>query len=72
MGKAKYYYDKLLMDHPTYLGTYYHAAALYAENIDRVKAERIYLKGIELAKQQSENNALRELENAYLNFQFDE
>jgi len=69
--KSKYYFDKLLAEHPDYVGTYYHAAALYAEEFDINKAEEIYNKGIEVAKAQDDQHALRELQNAYTNFQFE-
>ena len=70
--KAKKYYDLLLSEFPEYIGTYYHAAALYADHFDRVQAEKIYLKGIQIAQQLNEAHALKELNNAYLNFQFED
>ena len=69
--KSKHYFDMLLAEHPDYVGTYYHAAALYAEEFDINKAEEIYIKGIEVAKAQGDHHALRELQNAYTNFQFE-
>lgn len=65
-------FEDLLKNHSEYVGTYYHAAALYAELGNRERAEAIYEKGIDVAKAQNEAHALRELQSAYTNFQFDE
>ncbi len=70
--KAKLIFDELLEDFPDYIGTYYHAAALYSEHFDRDKAEEIYEKGIKKAQENGEQHALKELKNAYTNFQFEE
>lgn len=70
--KSLEYYDDLLSNHPDYIGTYYHAAALYAELDKRALAERTYEQGIEKARSLNETHALRELQTAYLNFQLDE
>ncbi|MFQ3214654.1 MAG: tetratricopeptide (TPR) repeat protein [Marivirga sp.] len=69
---AKEYFDILLNNYPDYVGTYFHAASLYAEHFERSKAEDIYLKGIEKAAQLNDLHALKELKNAYQNFQFEE
>ena len=65
-------YEDLLTNHPYYIGTYYHAASFFSEMDERDKAEAIYLKGIEIISKTDEANALRELKNAYQNFQFEE
>lgn len=70
--KAKVLFDELLEKHENYIGTYYHAAALYGEFFDRDRADEIYQKGIALAQKNGEHHALRELQNAYTNFQFEE
>lgn len=70
-NKALTYLDKLLIEHKSYLPTYYHAAALFAEFGQLEKAKTTYEEGIALAKNLSENNALRELQNAYQNFLFE-
>ncbi len=68
---AAKYYDLLLSQHPDYLATYYHAAA-YFTTMDHIgKAGQIYQKGIELATQQGNKHAKKELENAYFNFQME-
>ena len=65
-------FEELLKNHPEYIGTYYHAAGLYAELEDRNRAEEIYKKGIDQAAKLGESHALKELQSAYLNFQFEE
>lgn len=69
--EAKAYFEKLLEDHPDYLGTYYHAAALYEALSEPSLAKQTYEKGIALAKKQLETKALQELQNAYQNFLFE-
>jgi len=69
--KALPYFEKLLTAFPDYLATYYHAAALYFALGQNEQASQTYQKGIALAQQQQNQNALRELKNAYQNFQFE-
>lgn len=66
--KSLEFYEKLLNDHPDYVGTYYHAAALYADLDEPGKAEATYKKGIEVARLAGELKAMQELQNAYTNF----
>ncbi len=70
--KARFYYEKLLREHPSYVPTYYHAAALYAYLEEQEKAAATYLKGIETAKLAGDSHALRELQSAYANWQFEQ
>ncbi len=70
--KATDLFDDLLRNHPDYHGTYYHAAALFAEMDEREKARDIYEKGLTILEAKNEPNALRELKNAYQNFLFEE
>lgn len=70
--KASEYFDILLENHKSYLPTYYHAAQLFSDLGFTQKADKIYIAGIELAQKQSDALALRELQNAYSNFQFDD
>ncbi|MFA0964278.1 tetratricopeptide repeat protein [Roseivirga sp. BDSF3-8] len=69
--KALHYYERLLQEHPDYVGTYYHAAALYADIGEQEKAEAIYTKGIKTAGKAGDLKALQELQNAYTNFQME-
>lgn len=70
--KSRQLFEDLMKNHPDYIGTYYHAAQLYADMDDRTRADDIYQKGIEKAKTLNEAHALKELQSAYLNFQFEE
>jgi tetratricopeptide (TPR) repeat protein len=67
--QALFYYEKLLTDHPGYVGTYYHAAKLYAELGQPEKAEATFRKGLEISLQAGQRNAHRELQAAYREFQ---
>ena len=69
--KASFYFNKLLKEHKNYLPTYYHAALFFSDNQDNIKADQVFQQGIALAQQQGNQHARKELENAYLNFQFD-
>lgn len=66
--KAKFYLEKLLTEHPDYVPTYYHAAAVYVELEDYTKVEHIYQLGIEKAHQQQSMKAYDELKRAYRMF----
>lgn len=70
--QARPYFDQLLANHPDYLPTYYHAAALYANLDERDKAADVYTKGIELAKSQNKPRTLQELQRAQQAFEDDE
>ncbi|RYC69917.1 MULTISPECIES: enzyme of heme biosynthesis [Spirosoma] len=70
--QARTYLDQLLSDHPDYLPTYYHAAALYAELDERDKAAGLYEKGIRLAEVQNNQKALQELQRARQAFDDDD
>ena len=72
ISKSRMYFEKLLKDHPDYLPTYYHVAQLYLTLDLRAQAEASFLKGIDLAKAQNNSLALRELQNAYNEFLFDD
>ena len=69
---ALIHYEKLLREHPSYVPTYYHAAALYDQLGNQEKAEETYLTGIETAKLAGDFHALRELQSAYTNWQFEQ
>jgi tetratricopeptide (TPR) repeat protein len=70
--KALEYYEKLLSQHADYLATYYHAAILYADLGKSEQAETTFKKGIALAQNKNESLALRELQNAYNEFLFED
>lgn len=66
------YFEKLLREHPAYVPTYYHAAALYAELGMQQEAEATYKTGIDKATAAGDGHALRELKSAYTNWQFEQ
>lgn len=70
--KSRELFEYLIENHPDYIGTYYHAADLYSHFGDREKAEITYQNGIKKATMLKDSHALRELQSAYTNFQFDE
>ncbi|MFD2035357.1 tetratricopeptide repeat protein [Belliella marina] len=69
--QALLYFKQLLTNHRTYLPTYYHAASLCSELNLIEDAKKIYEDGISLAKEQQDLHALRELQNSYQNFLFE-
>ena len=69
--QARPYLDQLLTNHPDYLPTYYHAAALYAGMNQRDRAAALYEKGIELARVQSNPKIRLELQRAQQAFEED-
>ena len=70
-AQARPYFDQLLTDHPDYLPTYYHAAALYADLNERDRAADVYEKGIALARVQNNQKTLLELQRARQAFEED-
>ena len=71
-SRALFYYEKLLTEHPLYVATYYHAALLYVDMEQPALAEQTFRKGIAVAQEQQDALALRELQNAYNEFLFEE
>ena len=72
VAQALRYYEQLLDEHPRYVATYYHAALLYVDLEQPERAEETFKKGIAIAREQQEALALRELQNAYNEFLFEE
>lgn len=68
LEKAKYYYDILLDKHENYVGTYYHAAALYDLMLEKEKAKQIYEKGLKIALDLNEHHAYNELKTSFNKF----
>ncbi|WP_435355213.1 tetratricopeptide repeat protein [Emticicia sp. SJ17W-69] len=66
--QALFYLKKLLSEHPDYVPTYYHAAALYFELDEIEKAKQTYELGIEKAQQKQNVKAFDELKRAYRMF----
>ena len=70
--KSLKYFNELLTNHPAYLGTYYHAAALFQELGDKQKAEETYNTGLELARELNDHKTCQELQNAYNQLKMDD
>ena len=69
--KSIQFFETLLLNHPDYLPTYYHAAKLYQETGDRERAIKVFEDGISLARKVNNPKALRELQSAYDEMMFD-
>lgn len=64
--KALAFFEELVETDPDYVGTYYHLGKLY-EQLDRTDdALDTYKQGIEVARDQGEQKALSELQDAKL------
>ena len=63
--KALAYYEKLIANHPDYVGTYYHLGKLYEALIRKDDAIATYEKGMEAARRMRDNHALAELQSVY-------
>ena len=63
-NKAISFYENLLANHTDYVGTYYHAAALYAELGNENKAREPYQKGMMIARKIGNQHAFAELQSA--------
>ncbi len=59
--KAITIFEKLVIEHSTYVPTYYHLAKLYERMSRKENALQLFDRGIEVAKQQSDFRTLREL-----------
>lgn len=69
--KALEYFELLVNNHPDYVATYYHLAHLYIEFDEEEKAKLTFEHGINVAKEQNDQLALRELKSAYDEFTMD-
>jgi tetratricopeptide (TPR) repeat protein len=63
--KALEFYEKLVSDHPDYVGTYYHLGKLYEALNRKPDAIIIYEKGMEIAQRKRDNHAFAELKVVY-------
>ena len=67
--KALTYFEKLLEEHESYVGTYYHVCKLYEELGMNDKAQENYIKGLRICRQEGNLHAFSELQSAYNKFQ---
>jgi tetratricopeptide (TPR) repeat protein len=63
--KALQYYEDLMINHPDYVGTYYHLGKLYEALNRKPDAISTYEKGMEIAKNKRDNHAFSELQAVY-------
>ena len=63
--KALEYYEDLIINHPKYVGTYYHLGKLYEALNRKQDAIAIYETGMKITKEQRDNHAFSELQAVY-------
>ena len=62
--RAWEYYQKLLTEHPDYVGTYYHAGKLLEQFGKKNEAEKVYQTGLMVARKAGQQHAASELRQA--------
>jgi hypothetical protein len=70
-AKACELFDELLIKHPSYIPSYYHAAKLFETLGLRDKAIKTFQTGIMKAKEANDLKTARELKSAYDEFMFE-
>lgn len=70
-SKALHFYSLLLDQHPEYIPTYYQLGKFYQDLNERDKALATFQQGIDHAKRQQAMKALRELQTAYQELEFE-
>lgn len=64
-GNALEYYEDLVINHPDYVGTYYHLGKLYEALERKPDAISTYEKGMAVAQKKRDNHAFAELKAVY-------
>lgn len=59
------YYEDLIVNHPDYVGTYYHLGKLYEALARKDDAIRTYQNGMAVARAARDNHAFSELQAVY-------
>ncbi|GAB3225404.1 hypothetical protein GCM10027346_06600 [Hymenobacter seoulensis] len=62
--RAMEYYQKLLDEHPEYVGTYYHAGKMLQHLEKPEEAEKVYRKGLSVAREAGQMHAASEIQQA--------
>ena len=62
--RAWTFYQKLLTEHPDYVGTYYHAGKLLEQFEKNDEAEKVYRDGLAAARRAGQQHAASELRQA--------
>lgn len=70
-NQAQELFTFLLNSHPQYLPVYFTAAQFFFDQDQLEMAQKTYLSGIQLAENQGQEKALKELKGAYQNFLFE-
>lgn len=65
ISEALVYYNRLVNEHPNYVGTYYHLGKLLEKEGQKVDAIGVYQKGMVAARAKRDMHALSELQGAY-------
>jgi tetratricopeptide (TPR) repeat protein len=63
--KALFYYEDLIINHPEYLGTYYHLGKLYESLNRKNDAVKTYQDGMTVARKAGDAHAFSELQVVY-------
>jgi len=63
--EARAHYQRLLKNHPDYVGIYYHLGKLYEQLGEREMADTTYRQGMDIARDQGDHHALSELTGAH-------
>lgn len=63
-------FKRLLLSHPDYLPTYYPYAQLLAERKEVALAEQTFQNGIQAAKKAGDMKTMRELQAAFMDWQY--
>ena len=69
VSEALKFYQQLVDQHPSYVGTYYHFGKLYETLGQKDNAIAMYEKGIMVAQQINDLHALSELQSVYKTIQ---
>ncbi len=67
--EARTFLEGLVVDHPRYVGTYYHLGKLYEREGEREKALETYRKGVAVAMELRDFHARAELQDALMQAQ---
>jgi tetratricopeptide (TPR) repeat protein len=63
--KALFYFEDLIINHPDYIGTYYHLGKFYEIINRKTEAILIYKKGMDIARKIGDMHAFSELQSVF-------
>jgi tetratricopeptide (TPR) repeat protein len=66
LNLSRSFFERLVEEHPDYVGTYYHLGALYLKTGHKERALATYRTGIRVAESQRDTQARSELQAALL------